>query len=76
MVGPDTSLSGSLVAAGVLLAWHQVIVRVRRASPAVAKLLTGAGMMLINNGAVIDRRLRQDHAQPLTPAPAASLPPG
>jgi uncharacterized membrane protein YcaP (DUF421 family) len=64
MVGPDTSLSGGLVAAGVLLAWHQVIVRVRRASPAVAKLLAGAGIMLINNGELIDGQLRRANLTP------------
>ena len=32
MVGPDTSLVGGLVAAAVLILWHQVIDRVRRYS--------------------------------------------
>src|SRR5712691_3424856 len=59
MVGPDTSLTGGLVAAGVLLFWHQVIVRVRRASPGVARLLAGEGIMLINNGRVLEEHLRR-----------------
>lgn len=58
MVGPDTSLVGGLVAAGVLLFWHQVIVRARRASPAFAKLLAGEGILLIHNGAVLDGHVR------------------
>jgi len=64
MVGPDTSLGGGLVAAGVLLAWHQVIVRLRRASPAVAKLLTGEGIMLINNGGLLEEQLRRANLTP------------
>ena len=57
MVGPDTSLPGGLVAAGVLLIWHQVILRLRRASPRVARLLAGEGIMLINQGMVLGQHL-------------------
>jgi len=59
MVGPDTSLAGGLVAAAVLLFWHQVIVRLRQASPSVARLIAGEGIMLINNGAVLADHLRR-----------------
>jgi uncharacterized membrane protein YcaP (DUF421 family) len=59
MVGPDTSLAGGLVAAGVLLFWHQVIVRVRRSSRRFGKLLSGEGVMLINNGAVLAEHLQR-----------------
>src|SRR5256885_84345 len=45
MVGPDTSLAGGLVAAGVLVGWHTVIDRVRRHSRSVAKWLSGEGIM-------------------------------
>src|SRR5438034_11620951 len=41
MVGPDTSLAGGLVAAGVLLVWHAVIQRVRLKSRQVNRLLAG-----------------------------------
>src|SRR2546426_12288881 len=41
MVGPDTSLAGGLVAAGVLLFWHQVIDRLRRSNRRVGRLLGG-----------------------------------
>jgi uncharacterized membrane protein YcaP (DUF421 family) len=57
MVGPDTSLAGGLVAAGVLLVWHQVILRLRRTSPRVARLLAGEGIMLINKGAILTEHL-------------------
>ena len=54
MVGPDTSLAGGLVAAGVLIAWHTVIDRVRRRSRGVARWLSGEGIMLINHGTVLE----------------------
>ncbi len=58
MVGPDTSLVGGLVAAGVLLTWHQVINRVRRSSRGFAKFLAGEGIMLIHDGKILDEHLR------------------
>jgi len=56
MVGPDTSLAGGLVAAGVLIAWHRVIDWWRLRSRGVSKLLTGEGIMLIHAG-----RILQEH---------------
>src|SRR2546422_2263276 len=50
MVGPDTSLAGGLVAAGVLIGWHRIIEWWRLRSRRVAKLLAGEGIMLIHNG--------------------------
>src|SRR2546421_11639551 len=41
MVGPDTSLAGGLVAAAVLLAWHQGIDRLRRSRLPVRPVLCG-----------------------------------
>jgi uncharacterized membrane protein YcaP (DUF421 family) len=57
MVGPDTSLVGGLVAAGVLLVWHQVIDRVRHASRRASRLIAGEGIMLINQGKVLAEHL-------------------
>src|SRR5207302_1705933 len=45
MVGPDTSLAGGLVAAGVLIGWHRVIDWWRVRSRGVSKLLAGEGIM-------------------------------
>ncbi len=59
MVGPDTSLAGGLVAAGVLLFWHQVIDRLRRSSRTFSRLLAGEGIMLINDGAILEEHLRR-----------------
>jgi len=56
MVGPDTSLAGGLVAAGVLIAWHRVIDWWRLRSRGISKLLTGEGIMLIHAG-----RILQEH---------------
>jgi uncharacterized membrane protein YcaP (DUF421 family) len=59
MVGPDTTLAGGLVAAGVLIGWHTVIDRVRRRSRGVARWLSGEGVMLINRGAVLEEHMRR-----------------
>jgi len=58
MVGPDTSVAGGLVAAGVLLLWHQVINRVRRSSRRFAKLIAGEGVMLIKDGEILQEHVR------------------
>ena len=57
MVGPDTSLLGGLVAAAILIFWHQVIDRVRRTSRRASRLIAGEGIMLINNGNVLGEHL-------------------
>lgn len=57
MVGQDTSLVGGLVAAGILIFWHQVIDRVRRTSRRASRLIAGEGIMLINNGTVLGEHL-------------------
>jgi uncharacterized membrane protein YcaP (DUF421 family) len=57
MVGPDTSLAGGLVAAGVLIGWHRVIDWWRVRSRGVSKLLAGEGIMLIHDGKIL-----QEHA--------------
>ena len=59
MVGPDTSLAGGLVAAGVLIAWHRVIEWWRVRSRGLAKLLAGEGIMLVHRGVVLDEHLRR-----------------
>jgi len=58
MVGPDTSLAGGLVAAGVLIAWHRVIDWWRVRSRGVSKLLAGEGIMLIHDGKIL-----QEHCE-------------
>ena len=58
MVGPDTSVAGGLVAAGVLLFWHQVINRLRRSSRRFAKFIAGEGVMLIKDGEILQEHVR------------------
>jgi uncharacterized membrane protein YcaP (DUF421 family) len=58
MVGPDTSLAGGLVAAGVLIGWHRVIGWWRLRSRGMSKLLAGEGVMLIHAG-----RILEEHAE-------------
>ncbi len=57
MVGPDTSLIGGLTAAAVLVVWHQVIDRIRRTSRRASRVIAGEGIMLINQGKVLDEHL-------------------
>src|SRR5260370_26865438 len=57
MVGPDTSLTGGLVAAGVLIGWHRVIVSVRFRDRRLAKLLAGEGIMLVHRGVILESHL-------------------
>ncbi len=59
MVGPDTSLIGGLTAAAVLIVWHQIVDRTRRASRRAGKVLMGEGIMLINHGTVLDEHLQR-----------------
>jgi uncharacterized membrane protein YcaP (DUF421 family) len=59
MVGPDTSLAGGLVAAGVLMAWHWVIDRVRLRDRRLARLIAGEGIMLIHNGHILEEHCRR-----------------
>ena len=64
MVGPDTSVAGGLVAAGVLIFWHQVINRLRRSSPRFAKLIAGEGVMLIKDGQILQEHVRHAGVTP------------
>lgn len=59
MVGPDTSLAGGLVAAGVLLGWHTVVDRLRRRNPRMNRMLAGEGIMLIHHGAILEQHCQQ-----------------
>src|SRR3989475_11692151 len=59
MVGPDTSLAGGLVAASVLIAWHQVIDWWRLRSRGFAKLLPGEGIMLIHHRNILETHVHR-----------------
>jgi uncharacterized membrane protein YcaP (DUF421 family) len=57
MVGPDTSLVGGLVAAGVLMTWHWLVNVLRLRSRRLAKLLAGEGIMLIYHGNILHEHI-------------------
>lgn len=59
MVGPDTSLAGGLVAAGVLIGWHRVVDWWRLRFRGFAKLLAGEGIMLIHHGKILEAHCRR-----------------
>jgi len=59
MVGPDTSLAGGLVAAGVLIGWHAVFDWWRQKNRSVAKLISGEGIILIHNGKILEAHCRR-----------------
>ncbi|HZI22287.1 MAG TPA: YetF domain-containing protein [Gemmatimonadales bacterium] len=59
MVGPDTSLVGGLVAAGVLMAWHWVINVLRLRDRRIAKLIAGEGIMLLYHGKILDEHIHR-----------------
>src|SRR2546426_12428551 len=61
MVGPDTSLAGGLVAAAVLLAWHQGIDRLRRSSRHLGRLLGGSADLLVYHGRVLHQHLAREN---------------
>ena len=61
MVGPDTSLAGGLVAAAVLLAWHQGIDRLRRSSRRLGRLLGGTADLLVYHGRVFHQHLEREN---------------
>ena len=59
MVGPDTSLVGGLVAAGVLIGWHRAIDWWRLRSRGLAKAIAGEGIMLIHHGKILEGHCRR-----------------
>ncbi len=60
MVGPDVSLTGGVIAAGVLLAANWVVAQLRLRSPHWGKLLEGTPTVLIKDGTFVDSNLRKE----------------
>jgi uncharacterized membrane protein YcaP (DUF421 family) len=60
MVGPDTSLTGGLLAAGVLLAANYLLSRLVPRSRALAGLLKGHATLLVNRGVVVLEHCRRE----------------
>src|ERR1700712_4197091 len=60
MVGPDTSLTGGIVAAIVLLVSNRTVSMLRIRSPLVRELVEGVPSILIQHGEVMYRTLQQE----------------
>src|SRR5262249_20974460 len=59
MVGPDASLQGGLVAAGVLLAADRIVAAVRLRSPLVSRLFEGQPTVLVERGRLMTGQIRR-----------------
>jgi uncharacterized membrane protein YcaP (DUF421 family) len=60
MVGPDTSLVGGILAAGVLLLINAVVARLRLRSPRLRSLVEGTPTLLVLHGEVIPEHMRKE----------------
>jgi uncharacterized membrane protein YcaP (DUF421 family) len=60
MVGPDTSLWGGLIAAGVLLVLNKGVAMLRLHRDAWGRLLEGTPTVLVQNGQFLDPALRKE----------------
>ena len=60
MVGPDTSVTGGLIAVIVLLAMNFVISRLTLRSPKLRRLIEGSPSLLILHGEIIPAHLKQE----------------
>jgi uncharacterized membrane protein YcaP (DUF421 family) len=60
MVGPDTSLSGGVLAAVVLLVLNTLVARLRLRWPALRRAVEGAPTILVLRGEVIPDHLRRE----------------
>jgi uncharacterized membrane protein YcaP (DUF421 family) len=63
MTGPDTSLSGGLIAAAVILALNRAITRLRARYPSLERLLYGAPTVLVRDGRVLTANLQREHIE-------------
>ena len=60
MVGPDTSLVGGVMAAGVLLALNALVARLRLRWSRLRRLIEGSPTLLVLHGEVIPDHLRRE----------------
>lgn len=61
MVGPDTSLTGGLVAAGVLILANYVLAALRGRIPWLRSAIEGHPVLLVHDGTFIEASLRSQH---------------
>jgi uncharacterized membrane protein YcaP (DUF421 family) len=60
MVGPDTSLTGGLIAAAILLAANTVVARLRLQSPRLRRMVEGTPTLLVYHGRVDPLAMRRE----------------
>jgi uncharacterized membrane protein YcaP (DUF421 family) len=60
MVGPDTSLTGGILAAAVLLALNAIVAWLRLRWPRLRRLIEGSPTLLVLHGEVIADHLRRE----------------
>ena len=60
MVGPDTSLSGGLIAAAVLIVGNYGVALVRQRLPWLRRAVEGTPTLLINDGKFVAEHLRRE----------------
>jgi uncharacterized membrane protein YcaP (DUF421 family) len=60
MVGPDVSLTGGILAAGVLLVMNFAIARTRLYFPVVRRLVEGSPTLLVLHGKTLSRNLHRE----------------
>ncbi len=61
MTGPDSSVTGGLVAAGTLLMVNVIITRISSRSRKVRTILEGTPTVLILKGALVKKSLQKEH---------------
>ncbi len=60
MVGPDTSVTGGVIAAGVLILVNYGVAQVRERTPWLRRAVEGTPTLLINNGELVKEHLRRE----------------
>jgi uncharacterized membrane protein YcaP (DUF421 family) len=60
MVGPDTSVTGGLIAAGTLFAANGIVAAISRRSPHAAKIVEGTPTLLVRHGLMIRENLNRE----------------
>ena len=61
MVGPDTSVSGGLVSAAVLVSANYALSAFRHRIPWLREAIEGAQTLLVHDGEILDANLAREH---------------
>ena len=61
MTGPDTSLTGGMVAAGTLLVLNKVVAEAAGFNRRFRKLVQGQPSLLVHNGSAIESHMAREH---------------